>query len=93
MQYRPVIPIAVDDNSTKTGKTTPPTIDLTGDEDEELNRAMAMSMEDQGTTFGPSDRAPNPEWAMVPSNVLSIPRFRYPAPEVLLPFRWKCGVM
>ena len=47
-----------------------PTIDLTGDdESEDLKRAMAMSLEDTAPTFGPSNRAPDPNWAMVPSNV------------------------
>lgn len=47
-------------------------IDLTGtDEDKELSLALQASLEPQGsgTTFGPSDRAPNANWAMVPSNV------------------------
>ncbi|KAI0753245.1 hypothetical protein C8Q80DRAFT_1304918 [Daedaleopsis nitida] len=48
-----------------------PVIDLTADDDDaELARAMAASLEDQNaTTFGPSTRAPDPNWAMVPSNV------------------------
>lgn len=46
-------------------------IDLTkDDEDKELSRAIAESMKEQGpTTFGPSNRAPDPNWAVVPSNV------------------------
>ena len=46
-------------------------IDLTKDEDDkELARALQASLEDQGTTtFGPSNRAPDPNWAMVSSNV------------------------
>ena len=47
-------------------------IDLTKDDDDkELARALQASLEDQGgsTTFGPSNRAPDPNWAMVPSNV------------------------
>ena len=56
-------------------------IDLTGDEDEELNRAMKMSMEEQGPVFRPSDRAPNPDWAMVPSNVLSFSFYTYTPDE------------
>ena len=48
-------------------------IDLTGDQDEdpELKHALQLSMEteQQKTTFGPSDRAPSPSWAVVPSNV------------------------
>ncbi|RPD52248.1 hypothetical protein L226DRAFT_474460 [Lentinus tigrinus ALCF2SS1-7] len=58
------------------GPRTPPrepeggVIDLTKDDDDELARALRASLFDQGTThFGPSDRAPNPSWAMVPSNV------------------------
>ncbi|OCH87159.1 hypothetical protein OBBRIDRAFT_827877 [Obba rivulosa] len=49
----------------------PPVIDLTGDdEDKELSRALQASLEEsQATTFGPSNRAPDPNWAMVPSNV------------------------
>jgi hypothetical protein len=45
-------------------------IDLTSDEDE-MSRALQMSMETSPPepTFGPSDRAPHPEWQMVPSNV------------------------
>lgn len=46
-----------------------PVIDLTGDEDQELSRALQASMEDQGPKFGPSSRAPDPNWAVVPSNV------------------------
>jgi hypothetical protein len=44
-------------------------IDLTTDDDE-LSRALEASLLPQNNTkFGPSDRAPNPDWAMVPSNV------------------------
>ncbi|EKM56764.1 uncharacterized protein PHACADRAFT_207955 [Phanerochaete carnosa HHB-10118-sp] len=47
-----------------------PPIDLTADdESEDLKRAMAMSLEESGPTFGPSTRAPDPNWAVVPSNV------------------------
>ncbi|KAI0643929.1 hypothetical protein C8Q79DRAFT_977495 [Trametes meyenii] len=46
-----------------------PVIDLTKDDDDgELARALQASLEDQPTTFGPSDRAPDPNWAMVSSN-------------------------
>lgn len=52
-------------------------IDLTGDTYEaDLSRALAMSL-DEGTqksseaVFRPSTRAPDPNWAMVPSNVRS----------------------
>ncbi|KAJ3567931.1 hypothetical protein NP233_g6045 [Leucocoprinus birnbaumii] len=41
-------------------------IDLTGSDDE-LNRAMAMSLETE-TTFGPSNRPPDSNWAMVPTD-------------------------
>jgi len=49
-------------------------IDLTGEheEDPELNRAIQLSMEgDREPVFRRSDRAPNPNWAVVPSNVSS----------------------
>lgn len=52
-------------------------IDLTGS-DEELHRAMAMSLEDE-PTFGPSNRPPDPNWAMVPTNV-RVYRFYHGAP-------------
>lgn len=44
-------------------------IDLTGDDD--MSRALQMSMETNPSepTFGSTDRAPHPEWQMVPSNV------------------------
>jgi hypothetical protein len=42
-------------------------IDLTGS-DEELQRAMAMSLETE-PTFGPSNRPSDLNWAMVPTNV------------------------
>jgi len=44
-------------------------IDLTAD-DEELTRAIQMSMEDSSQAapkFTPSERAPNPDWQMVRS--------------------------
>ena len=46
-------------------------IDLTAD-DEELTRAIQMSMEDssQAPKFTPSQRAPHPDWQMVRSNVM-----------------------
>ncbi|EMD37136.1 hypothetical protein CERSUDRAFT_65841 [Gelatoporia subvermispora B] len=48
----------------------PPVIDLTGDDDDkELSRALQASLEEsQVTNFGPSTRAPDPNWAMVSSN-------------------------
>lgn len=49
-------------------------IDLTadlGENDGELARALQMSLEQEqpSQTFQPSNRAPDPNWAMVPSNV------------------------
>lgn len=45
-------------------------IDLTReDEENELTRALRASLQDQAPVFGPSNRAPDPNWAMVPSNV------------------------
>ncbi|TDL20634.1 hypothetical protein BD410DRAFT_725264 [Rickenella mellea] len=48
-------------------------IDLTGDDDSELTRALEMSMkqsqEEEPIKFGPSTRAPHPMWQVVPSNV------------------------
>ncbi|KAH9929699.1 uncharacterized protein B0H18DRAFT_873777 [Fomitopsis serialis] len=45
-------------------------IDLTAeDEDKELSRALQASLEGTGAHFGPSERAPDPNWAVVPSNV------------------------
>lgn len=54
-------------------------IDLTGDNDEdpELKHALELSMaSEQGPSLVPSDRAPDPNWAVVPSNVghASIPK-------------------
>ncbi|TFK53221.1 hypothetical protein OE88DRAFT_1657130 [Heliocybe sulcata] len=44
-------------------------IDLTGDEESQMTEALRMSLEtNQEQTFGPSNRAPDPSWAMVPSN-------------------------
>ena len=45
-------------------------IDLTSDDDN-MSRALQMSMETipSEPTFRPSDRAPHPDWQMVPSNV------------------------
>lgn len=42
-------------------------IDLTGSDDE-LQRAMALSLETE-PQFGPSNRPPDANWAMVPTNV------------------------
>ncbi|KAL0567984.1 hypothetical protein V5O48_014003, partial [Marasmius crinis-equi] len=66
-----------DSTSTPKVVTTTPAqnlIDLTGDDnDEEMTRALQMSMEtDQPNlseaTFGPSSREPDPNWAVVPTN-------------------------
>lgn len=62
--------------ASNSGKNSPPMIDLTGDDDEDLKRAFQASMEDQGPTLRPSDRAPHPDWAMVSSNV------RFPSSEL-----------
>ena len=64
-----VCPLANLLGASKSGKNSPPTIDLTGEDDEDMKKAVQASLEDQGPTFRPSDRAPHPEWAMVPSNV------------------------
>jgi hypothetical protein len=55
-------------------------IGLTGDDDNnaELRRALEASLATASThgqlapQFGPSNRAPDPNWAMVPSNVGAI---------------------
>lgn len=50
--------------------TLPSIIDLTG-EDQDYSRALQMSMETSQSepTFRPTDRAPDPAWQMVSSNV------------------------
>ena len=51
-------------------------IDLTGDEDD-MSRAIQMSIQESSQTapqFGPSDRAPHPDWQMVRSNVMYFTR-------------------
>lgn len=63
----------------KTSTSNPPAastsvIDLTNDDDD-MTRAIQLSMETSSqvqsqTNFGPSDRAPHPEWQMVRSNVM-----------------------
>jgi hypothetical protein len=49
-------------------------IDLTGEQEEEISRAIQMSLQDSesgnGTQFRRTDRAPHPEWQMVRSNVI-----------------------
>lgn len=55
------------------GAAQPTVIDLTGDDSEEVNRAIRMSLNEEEETalpkFGPSNRAPDPAWQVVPSNV------------------------
>lgn len=53
---------------------SPINIDITGDDDhnDELSRALKASLEtisQEGPKFGPSERPPDANWAMVPSNV------------------------
>ncbi|KAG1743750.1 uncharacterized protein EDB91DRAFT_1247238 [Suillus paluster] len=65
-QPRPLPPSAVRPNS-------PINIDLTGDDDhsDELSRALKASLEtasQEAPKFGPSERPPDSNWAMVPSN-------------------------
>lgn len=63
------------DPSTTAGNLPIPStsvIDLTTDDDAEMTRAIQMSIDESSQAtpkFGPSERAPNPEWAMVRSNV------------------------
>lgn len=71
---------------TNTPRTTPErgqpsnggdVIDLTADSDAELSRALQLSLEQDEreameSNFRRSDRAPDPNWAMVPSNVCSV---------------------
>jgi len=56
-------------------------IDLTSNDDE-MSRAIQMSMQESsqpqdGPQFGPSERAPHPEWQMVRSNVTWNPSDNY----------------
>ncbi|KAI9513480.1 hypothetical protein F5148DRAFT_1302495 [Russula earlei] len=59
----------------KPERDTKSIIDLTGDDERvELRRALHASLSTSAygpsaSQFGPSDRAPDPNWAMVPSNV------------------------
>ncbi|KAH7925332.1 hypothetical protein BV22DRAFT_1104980 [Leucogyrophana mollusca] len=50
-----------------------PVIDLTGDDaNDDLSRALKASLQTvnpEGPKFGPSERPPDPNWAVVPSNV------------------------
>ncbi|KAK7683628.1 hypothetical protein QCA50_013466 [Cerrena zonata] len=64
-----------DDNKTTGPRTPPPSkpekeaiIDLTGEHDEQLSQALQASLNESTPTFGPSNRAPDPNWAMVSSN-------------------------
>lgn len=50
----------------------PPVIDLTGDEEADMNRAIEMSMSQTLPEFKPSERAPHPEWAMVRADVMCL---------------------
>lgn len=44
-------------------------IDLTVPQEDDLSRAIQLSMNDTSNVkFGPSERAPNDAWSMVPSN-------------------------
>ncbi|OJA16555.1 hypothetical protein AZE42_00636 [Rhizopogon vesiculosus] len=50
---------------------SPINIDLTGDDNDEFSRALRASLEtasNEGPKFGPSERPPDANWAMVPSN-------------------------
>jgi hypothetical protein len=51
-------------------------IDLTGDDERELRHALASlassQYESSASQLRPSERAPDPNWAMVPSNVCTI---------------------
>lgn len=55
-----------------TASSQPPVIDLTEDDDAEMNRAIKMSMSQSLPEFKPSERAPNPEWAMVRADVIRL---------------------
>ncbi len=64
-------------------------IDLTGDTEEELSRAIQLSMQDDtsGPHFRPTDRAPHPDWQMVRSNVMCRPLYRMLSVFMLLDVR------
>lgn len=47
-----------------------PAIDLTVEDDGELQRAMRESMNTLQPTFGPSERPADPKWAVVPSSTV-----------------------
>ena len=64
-------------------------IDLTGDEDD-MTRAIQMSIQDSSQTgpqFGPSDRAPHPDWQMVRSNVMCFTRITSSEPSYKISHR------
>jgi hypothetical protein len=48
-----------------------PIIDLTASDDEDLSRALKASLVPAEPKFGPSNRAPDPNWAVVPSIVFT----------------------
>lgn len=64
-------------------------IDLTSDDDD-MSRALQMSMESipSEPTFRPSDRAPHPDWQMVPSNVSIVVDLVFTLADCL--FHWYC---
>ncbi|KAF4612879.1 hypothetical protein D9613_010996 [Agrocybe pediades] len=58
----------------KIGNTSSSIVDLTANDDEEISRAIQMSMQEtsqpqdgQQSQFRPTDRAPHPEWQMAPA--------------------------
>lgn len=55
--------------ASKPEKDSDAIIDLTGDE--ELSQALQASLNEPNPNFGPSNRAPDPQWAMVSSNVIN----------------------
>lgn len=44
-------------------------IDLTKDDDNDMKRAIEMSMQTNNVRFGPTERDPHPDWQMTISNV------------------------
>ena len=66
---RPNTPLAPDDAMLKVDNDIPALEDLT-DNDPEFTRAIEMSMEtNRQPVFQKTDRAPDPNWQVVPSNV------------------------
>jgi hypothetical protein len=49
--------------------TSSQVIDITNDDDQNMKRAIQMSMENNNVRFGPSTRSPDPNWQMTLSNV------------------------